>query len=200
MSSHSGISGNERANKWAKRSLDILIGRSTIFSSIDLIPVVKQDLLEWQKFLWPNYVEPPSRNRYFNFVNSMTSKPWFKNLNVPRRYLVAVGRLRSNPIRIGCHFARMSWPLPSGCEWGAKLPDLNHLLCFCPQLLSGRPTFFSILSTRLADFNPELIDLHPLIFNPGRETVVDVGRLFERGYFNNWFGIILETILWVDIP
>ncbi|XP_043476376.1 uncharacterized protein LOC122507632 [Leptopilina heterotoma] len=179
--SHMGITGNERADRWAKKSLSLPFGRSIAYPASEIIPLVSQDFQGWRKTLWPHYGEQQSYNKYFYNINNKTRRPWFQGIEAPRKYMVLINRLRSNHLRIGSHFERMGWTLPRGCVCGAEIQSMNHLLSFCPNLSPGRPHFFSFLSSKLTDFDPDRFDLDVLIYNPDKEIVTEIGKFFESG-------------------
>lgn len=113
--SHVGIEGNERADRWARRSSTLPYGRSISFPISDLIPMIVQDFQGWKKLLWPHYGGQHSHNKYFYNTTNKTKRPFL----------------------------------------AAKLPD----------------------------FDPDCFDLDALIYNPDKETVIEIGKFFDKGNF-----------------
>ena len=79
------------------------------------------------------------------------------------------------------HFGRVGWDLKVGCDRGAELKSLSHLIQECPIFYERRPKFFRFLSERIPGRTPEQVDLGDLIFTPDPEVVRELGRFLCSG-------------------
>ena len=142
----------------------------------DLFLLLERDQPSWCRRLWPFSAPSSSHNRYYDRVSFKTPRPWFLGLNFPRGNINLTTRLRSSHVCTGSHFVRMGWDLDVGCECGAALKSLPHLIRECSILSERRPRFFRFLSERFPGRPPEQVDLDDLIFPPDPEAVGELGR------------------------
>lgn len=107
-------------------------------------------------------------------------RPWFGGIDLTRKYICFITRLRSAYVCTGDHFLKMNWTLPLGCECGKEFKSLRHLLCLCPLLSPGRPNFF-YFSSRFKDFDPDNCSLDNLVFSPGMLDAAELGKFLSSG-------------------
>lgn len=116
-------------------------------------------------------------NRYVHRVSFDDARPWFREMDLPRRSINLATRLRSDHVCTPDHFARMGWNIPLECSCREGKRFMIHLLNECPLLSPGRPRFFGFLNSRLG-FSVRLTDLDEFIFEPDRNLVEELILFF----------------------
>lgn len=129
--SHRNISGNVEADKQAKTARDFDIGKFTGFSAADNRTIVDEDFKATTKHLWPFFPEARVKQKYFNYVSAKSERPWFHNLDLPRKTICLINRLRSGHVCTGELFQRFGWNIPYLCKCGYETSSLQHYLYDC---------------------------------------------------------------------
>ena len=181
MPSHAGIVGNELADSVARSASRLPFVVQCGVPREDLFAALARDHYSWFKHLWPYSASSTSRCRYFDGVSFKSPRPWFSGLSFPRSYNYLITRLRSAHVCTGTHFGRMGWDLKVGCDCGAELKSLSHLIQECPIFSERRPRFFRFLSERFPSRPPERVDLGDLVFPPDPEAVRELRRFLCSG-------------------
>lgn len=155
--SHSGISGNEVADRLARQAISSGISTHNEVYSHDLRAVAKADLLsKWDK-LW-------ARTRYFkgkyyaSIQESIPIKPWFFDFrNSSKQVTSTICRLRLGHVCTPVHLAKLRIRDNSICECGLDEGTLEHIFFSCPKLVSS---LYDILPPEI----PRPVNFQSLLF------------------------------------
>lgn len=129
---HSGILGNERADRAAKEAI--------ICGDLDSFMVCPQDLLLLPKFTmmqaWQSSWVSQSVNdkdNYSNFIqNLIPSKPWFFKFKFDKTSTSVLCRMRLGFCCSPAFLAKIRIKDSSLCECGLEEGNLNHIFLVCP--------------------------------------------------------------------
>lgn len=148
---HSGITGNEQADNAAKGAT------LQTQHQIDTLPI--KDILQninntiWQ-IIDTHWKEKQLHcgTKYFLTYYNSSKKPWYNNLQLPRRLTVMVNRARANHYNLAASLSRIHYVWDAACTCGAPWQDLDHILWQCPLYTQSRKTLSDKL--RLYRRNP----------------------------------------------
>ena len=132
---HTGIHGNEEADKLAKVAATNLLPKSCQLLCTDFLPKIKSFVLESWQLQWNNIG--------INKMREITDKimPW-KYGNMPRRWETALCRLRIGHTRL-THGFLMAGDHQPFCDDCLVPLTVKHLLVECPSLIDIRRRFLS---------------------------------------------------------
>lgn len=172
--SHSGIRGNEEADRLSRIAAELRYGWKSSFSKEDWRNLIDKDFNSTNRLEWPYFPITRTRQVYFNHVTSKTERPWFKGYDLSRRAINLITRLRTGHVCVGELFLRLGWNIPPGCKCGFETSSIDHYLKDCTLFSDGRERFSKYL---LKIFNSRSLDLSrlvSLIYNPNLEAVTEI--------------------------
>lgn len=106
--SHSQISGNNEADRLAKMSGNFLAGVKSKPNRIDNKKMIDRDFEATKKREWPFFPIERTRQKYFEYINEKTERPWFRGYDLPRSTVNLITRMRTGHVCTGEHFLRMN--------------------------------------------------------------------------------------------
>ena len=68
---------------------------------------------------------------YFQNYFSVCRKPWFSNVNLPRKSITTINRIRANHYNLAASLARIKVVSDCKCQCSAECEDINHVLWQC---------------------------------------------------------------------
>lgn len=85
-----------------------------------------------------------------NIIPTIPSRSWFRSLKIPRHLIVTFIRLRIGHFLLSNHSFRLSLNYSPLCTLHSEeaIFYLNHILFYCPSLLSSRRLLFSLFTTQ----------------------------------------------------
>lgn len=138
--SHSGVSGNENADKLARIITsssnvdnDTVDSRNIAIPFTDFIPKFKLQLKQNWLTDWEETLR--DKGKWYNKINNNICRPWFTNSSeyFSRKFYNTIMRLRFGHCRFNSHLHRMqiiSSPLCTNCNLGVE-QTLNHIFFEC---------------------------------------------------------------------
>lgn len=175
---HTGILGNEEADRLAKIATEFPTSMKNQLVFDDIKKLIKSDLEDWGKLLWPYGLI--SNNIYYRHVNVKTKRPWFKNINANRWLISLITRLRSGHVRTAELFQRLNWNIELRCICGFEFMTLNHILRDCPLYSNERYRFLEFLSTCESDTTDPATNLRILTLTLQPGTLMEIKRFFKQ--------------------
>lgn len=172
---HSDMSGNTQADKLAKIALSINIG-TKIYPLQEMVKLLQKDHSAGMKRRWPYFDNARTKQKYFEYVDVNTPRPWFAGYAAPRKYINLITRMRTGHICTGTHFGRMGWNLPTQCKCGFETSSIKHYLQDCVIFNNDRENFQSFLREKLGNSHIFLENLDFLIFFPNLEIIQEIGK------------------------
>lgn len=155
--SHSGIGGNEVADRLAKEAISSGSSTHNVIYSQDLRAAANVDLFfNWNK-LWAR--TSCFKGKYYARIQqSIPIKPWFFRFrNSSKQITATICRLRLGHVCTPVHLAKLRIRDSSICECGLDVGSTEHIFFSCPKLLFSlydilppdipRPTNFQSLLT-----------------------------------------------------
>lgn len=173
---HSGITGNEEADKLAKIGLTLNMGIYILPLKEDLDKVIHKDFEAHMKYDWPFFETNRTKQKYFEFIDMKTERPWFSGYEAPRSYINLITRLRTGHICTGHHFIKMGWNISPICKCGQGNSSLKHYLHDCEIFSQDRAKFYEFLMRKLGRSFHLLENLDFLIFFPNLEIIMEIGN------------------------
>lgn len=174
---HSGIKGNEEADRLAKTALDFQIGRTAVYNKDDIKNLIDNDYRAWIKRDWPFFPEARTQQTYFKYITNKTDRPWFKGFDLPRRAINLVTRLRTGHVCVGEFFLRLGWNISPECRCGFSPGSVKHYITNCPLLSEGRDKFTQFYRGRFRSNNICIPQWNLLLYKPDLESVVEINNL-----------------------
>lgn len=128
--SHSGILGNESADKLAKYSLDLPTCNIKKYYYFNLYSRFKKDLKD-SSFEKLKEMSSIKGKKYFEFRKEPTNYPWFHKLHINRDLINFISRIRSNHTRCLDHLYSKNIVDSNACNYCNKTQNLNHMFFEC---------------------------------------------------------------------
>ncbi|XP_051167219.1 uncharacterized protein LOC127285311 [Leptopilina boulardi] len=182
--SHSGITGNDRADYLARTATEFPTVARNKVDYADLKLSIKKDIEFWGVLCWSYGSIADSTNIYYEFVNVKTARPWFKNLKICRRMVCLINRIRSGHFLTAEYFQRFNWNVTFDCLCGFEYMDIRHLLCDCPLYRRGRDRFLRFLSVTNTTTNDPVFNLRETALSMRNGTVTEVQKFFLQTKLN----------------
>lgn len=104
---HVGIAGNEKADGLAKTAITITLGVKNHLLFEDINSTIKNNYKAELKRRWPFFDTSRLSQKYFDFVDDKTERPWFSGFEAKKRFINLITRLRTGHICVAEHFSRM---------------------------------------------------------------------------------------------
>ena len=173
--SHSGLSGNELADKYAK-----LAGNSEATTQIklpftDFYEEYRRESRENTEIILREQAESKGKN-YFKYFCNKRSKPWFDKLNLSRYQIVTISRCRSDHYNLAASLFKVNIITSQNCQCNCEQQDLNHIIWNCTLYEEQRTQLFQDLLKINLRFP---LNVEVLIAEPN----IDACRLLCK-YFN----------------
>lgn len=144
---HTGIAGNEFADKLAKSSASLRCPPSAQIPWSDFTPILRSCTSNlWLKH-WGS-LPPHFATWYRNISPSISPLPWFHNLNLSRKTISSFSRLRFGHTLLPSHSFKLSLNNSPLCtlHTDPMVCDISHLIYSCPNLSTQRDLLFSFLN------------------------------------------------------
>ena len=127
---HKGIQGNKKADVNAKiaakegKLLNVPIPVSDLFANI------KKDCKEENS---RKLIEISKEKGTFYFANfySYFGLPWFFNVDLSRKAIVSINRIRSNHTSLNCSLFRQKIVQTETCPCGEDIDSIDHIIWSC---------------------------------------------------------------------
>jgi len=166
--SHVGILGNETA--------DYLAGEAAQSGeTIDYLPP-HTDFYSMAREKYYNTVENYLRAQselrgaqYFGLYPAFSKRPWFDRLNLSRRKITTICRIRSNHYNLNYSLHRCGIVRRPDCPCGSPRQDIQHILWICPLLNHHRTQLTGSLRKALGA--PPPYDVFVVLKNPSIEII-----------------------------
>lgn len=127
---HSGIQGNESADRLAK--LAAAQGNSSNSSIYiqDIATSSRSSLLQNWSELWAN----PAKGKYYKTLQpTIPSKPWFSKRLFSKKLTSTICRMRFGHCCCPSHLTRIQVSNNSDCDCGLGVGDVHHILFICKK-------------------------------------------------------------------
>ena len=172
--SHSGIIGNEMADKQALMGREEGESISNKLHYTDLIIKVNRTL--WDN--WKNIYCRESRRKgiqYFSIQAEPRKKPWFQKINYTRRKSITViNRIRSAHCLTPAHLYKIKINDNPYCQCG-ETGDLNHIILGC----SENPATKIIYNT-LSEKTNNPVNILSIVEDPSSNTALELCKLIHK--------------------
>ncbi|XP_051155209.1 uncharacterized protein LOC127277858 [Leptopilina boulardi] len=177
--SHSQISGNNEADRLAKMSGNFLAGVKSKPNRIDIKKMIDRDFEATKKREWPFFPIERTRQKYFEYINEKTERPWFRGYDLPRSTVNLITRMRTGHVCTGEQFLRMNWNISPECKCGAEISSLRHYVFECDLFEEGRDAFRNFVSRKFKSTPMTDTQWDSLIYNPNMQVVTEIGRFLR---------------------
>ncbi|XP_058467696.1 uncharacterized protein LOC131440440 [Malaya genurostris] len=143
--SHCSIPGNEKADSLAK--VGALEGdiyeRPICFN--EFFSISRQKTLESWQTSWTN----DELGRWLHaIIPKVSTKPWFKGMNVSRDFIRVMSRLMSNHYTFNAHLRRIGLVESNLCTCGDGYQDIEHVVWSCVEYRDARSKLLESLRAR----------------------------------------------------
>ena len=127
--SHVGIAGNEFADRLAAEGAELEEPTlSRMINHREFTPLVRI----WLNQQWQEMWQAEERGRHaFSIFPHVTTKPWFRHLQMSRRHIVFINRAATNHNRTDAHLARFGIVEANQCSCGDDYASVDHLIWRC---------------------------------------------------------------------
>lgn len=143
---HSGISGNELADRWARSAAESGPVVHSINYSRDIVLNAKHDLLNSWNERW-NVKDLHKARQYRSIQPTIPQKPWFfKHMKACKWVTSTICRLRLGHSCTPVHLAKIKVRDHSLCECGLDEGTLDHVFFSCKKFPSS---LYDILPTKI---------------------------------------------------
>lgn len=132
------------------------------------------------KHAWPFYPEAKTRQKYFNYINVKSERPWFSSYDIPGRNINLITRLRTGHVCVGEFFSRLGWNIAPTCRCGYETSSVLHYVNDCPLFSEGRVKFIKFFYNKFKTRTVNPPEWNFLIYNPTMESVTEIGDLLLR--------------------
>lgn len=140
--------------------------------------MIHKDYEAHLKYNWPFFDTGRAKQKYFEFVDRKTERPWFSGYDAPRSYINLIARLRTGHICTGVHFNRMGWNISPICKCGKEISSIKHYLHNCEIFTQDRGNFYDFLERKLGGSLHFLENLDFLVFFPNLEIIMEICNFF----------------------
>lgn len=165
--SHTGIKGNEIADRLAKESLTKDDITFKLVEYKDILPNIKNDI----KLLWEEEWKEISKikgKQLFNLMNKLPSKPWFYEINLDRQKISTICRMRIGHCCTQQHLNKIGVSESPLCECG-KIGNLQHILLECNINRPVRDKFYFEMLQCLQP-SQSVLNLECMLSNPSASS------------------------------
>ena len=142
LPSHSGIVGNEKADRIANEA--VWCGDVFPFKNYchDLIALSKLHLQDSWNEVWK--VTSLTKGKFYSKIQpEIPSKPWFFKMKFDKTVTSILIRMRLGHVCTPVHLARLHIVVNNLCDCGTDVGDLNHIFLSCP--LNDNSSFYAKL-------------------------------------------------------
>lgn len=130
--SHSGIRGNERADRLANEAVKCGDMHPYINYCHDLATLPRLYLHNTWNEAWTK--SSLTKGKYYFLIQpKITLKPWFSKIELSKMATSILIRLRLGHVCSPAHLARLNIINSPKCECGFAIADTNHILLACPM-------------------------------------------------------------------
>lgn len=143
---HQGIYGNEVADCLAKEATDAEPSEELKIPSRNLRGKHRERCYNNTIIKIKNQASDKGRKYFRDFFRENERSPWFAGLNLPRRYITLINRLRADHYNLNSSLYRKRYVESPRCECGAEEEDINHLLFNCGKYDATRQVFYDDLN------------------------------------------------------
>lgn len=140
--SHCSIPGNEKADSLAKVGAleGELYERQITFN--EYYYLARQNALaSWQR----KWSEGELGRWLHSIIPTVTTKPWFKGMDVNRNFIKDMSRLMSNHYSLDAHLHRIGLTSSNVCECKQGYHDIEHVVWSCEKYQTARQQFQNTL-------------------------------------------------------
>ena len=173
--SHTGISGNDRADLLAKNATNCLYPKINCLPFTDLFENFKNLAILNTRTEIKKYSELKGKN-YFTLYYSEQKHPWYSKLGLPRKIIVSVNRIRANHYNLRASLARINLVEDSMCECEEAEQDINHIIWQCKIFDRQRNKLLQQLKKK--NFHLPL-NIDSIICNPDKFILTSLYDFFE---------------------
>ncbi|XP_070529361.1 uncharacterized protein [Cardiocondyla obscurior] len=153
---HKGIYGNEIADTQAKEATSEEHSQLFKVPFGDFKEIHKQEsFMETNKEIKQQFTIK-GKFYYDNFYDENIKYPWFKSLNLPRRFIVLINRLRAYHYNLNSSLSRKGYIDSARCECGAEEQDINHIVFSCKNYDDQRQKLYDELN-KVGNSKPECV-------------------------------------------
>ncbi|KYN00602.1 Gag-Pol polyprotein [Cyphomyrmex costatus] len=162
--SHSGITGNEKADQLAKRAIRKGIEPNFKVPYSDICAIIKHKISEnfYQHLI---SLADFKGSYFFSHIFKRTAKPWYFRLKISRDAIVMTNRLRSDHYNLNHSLFRKNLTENPSCPCGDPKQDILHLIYECPYSRDAA-RFLRRLIDRVATDNDNLKKFSQVIAKP----------------------------------
>ena len=154
--SHCSIPGNERADSLAKVGAleGEIFERVITYNEYFYIPR-RQTLAAWQS----KWDDNDLGRWQHSIIPKVSTKAWFKRLNLSRDFICVMCRLMSNHYRLDAHLYRIGLAASNVCICGEGHRDIDHVVWTCVEYAPIRSMLFDTLRARGGSPNVPIRDI-----------------------------------------
>ena len=141
---HTGLYGNELADQLAKEAVhngDIVHIQPCISEGSRII---KNSIIDKRKRNWETFISN-SQTNYALIQPTLLPKPWYDEMNVSRKYITTINRLRFGHACFPAHLFKIKINNSDLCDVCYVRSDLNHLFFECLKYTQQRENLFQNL-------------------------------------------------------
>lgn len=177
--SHVGFRGNEYANSLAKSSSNFI---SPSFSPIpwsDFTPLLRHHIFNLWSAYWHN-LPANFASKYKSIVPNIINNIWFKNVLLPRAFIVQFNRLRIGHYLLPSHAYKLNLNDSPFCTLHMEeyICDLSQILFDCPSLTIKRQNLVNSLNSLKVSFN-----LHSILNSKSELVIVNIISFIQEAGF-----------------
>ena len=139
------------------------------------IQVLREIRNQWNQKL--NEILELSLSSYKTYVTKNSSRPWFNDISLPRKYITTAIRARVSHYKLNSHLYRMKIVSTPMCNCNKGIQNLNHLLTECEMVQPSREQLYEAhYRTKL----PKPISVYNLLFYPTKKFLILFYRFFQQ--------------------
>lgn len=146
--SHSGLTGNEKADSLAKKGalLDISI-TSCLADFTNFLPIIKSAILDTWQTEWDT-TSPLKGSFFYAIKPKISTRPWFHQLGLDKQTLSTMIRLRMNHCSSPAHLHKIHVLNSNLCSCG-EIGDTIHILFDCSNHVAQSSSLYFAISKLL---------------------------------------------------
>lgn len=135
--SHSGILGNETADRLAKNATTSGTIINDLTPHTDFYSIARTAYHDNSTSFLKNQSRHKGKQFFLHFTE-LQPKPWFYYIEADREAIVTCNRIRSNHYSLNASLFRCNIVHDSSCHCGHPLQDVDHILWQCPLFAATR--------------------------------------------------------------